>query len=112
MAYKQEFGRAPVTNKTVDEITGGYKNGGDKDKPKPKVVTVQTSDGYNIDVNENSAMHKQFKEMGSVIQNQRAITVNEKTDPRRSKISEADKKSRIKALGTRNQMKKDPNSGN
>jgi len=111
MAYKQEFGRAPVTNKMVDEITSGYKNGGDKDKPKPKVVTVQTSDGYDIDVNENSAMHKQFKEMGSVIQNQRAITVNEKTDPRRSKISEADKKARIKALSTRNQMK-DPNSGN
>ena len=111
MAYKQEFGRASVTNKMVDEITGGYKNGGDKDKPKPKVVTVQTSDGYDIDVNENSAMHKQFKEMGSVIQNQRAITVNEKTDPRRSKISEVDKKARIKALSTRNQMK-DPNSGN
>lgn len=111
MAYKQEFGRASVTNKMVDEITSGYKNGGGKDKPKPKVVSVPTSDGYKIDVNENSAMHKQFKEMGSVIQNQRAITVNEKTDPRRSKISEADKKARIKALSTRNQMK-DPNSGN
>ena len=110
MAYKQEFGRASVTNKMVDAITSGYKNGGDKDKPAPKVVSVPTSDGYNIDVNENSAMHKQFKQMGSVIQNQRAISVNEKTDPRTSKISEADKKARIKALSTRNQM--DPNSGN
>ena len=110
MAYKQEFGRAPVTNKMVDEITSGYQNEGDNGKPKPVVVSVPTSDGYKIDVNENSAMHKQFKEMGSVIQNQRAITVNEKTDPRRSKISEADKKARIKALSTRNQM--DPNSGN
>ena len=29
MAYKQELGRAPVTNKMVDEITGGYQNGGE-----------------------------------------------------------------------------------
>jgi len=112
MAYKQEFGRAPVTNKMVDEITSSYKNGGDKDKPAPKVVSVPTSDGYKIDVNENSAMHKQYMEMGSVIQNQRAITVNKKTDPRASGISPADKKSRINALSNRNQIKKDPNSGN
>ena len=112
MAYKQEFGRAPVTNKMVDEITSSYKNGGDKDKPKPKVVSVPTSDGYKIDVNENSAMHKQYKEMGSVIQNQRAITVNKDTDPRLSGISDVDKKGRIKALSNRNQLKKDPNSGN
>ena len=112
MAYKQEFGRAPVTNKMVDEITSGYKNGGDKDKPKPVVVSVPTSDGYNIDVNKDTPMHKQYEEMGSVIQSQRAITVNKDTDPRVTGLSNADKKSRIKALGTRNQMKKDPNSGN
>ena len=111
MAYKQEFGRASVTNKMVDEIISSYKNGGDKDKPKPEVVSVPTSDGYNIDVNENSAMHKQFKEFGAVIQSQRAITVNKDTDPRLSGISDVDKKGRINALSNRNQMK-DPNSGN
>jgi len=112
MAYKQEFGRAPVTNKMVDEIITGYQNGSDNDKPKPVVVSVPTSDGYKIDVNENSAMHKQFKEMGSVIQNQRAITVNENTDPRLTGLSNVARTARIKALPNRNQLKKDPNSGN
>ena len=111
MAYKQEFGRASVTNKMVDEITSGYQNEGDNDKPKPVVVSVPTSDGYNIDVNKGTPMYKQYEEFGSVLQSQRAITVNKDTDPRLSGISEVDKKARIKALSTRNQMK-DPNSGN
>ncbi len=38
--------------------------------------------------------------------------VNKDTDPRTSGISEADMKARIKVLTTRNQLKKDPNSGN
>ena len=111
MAYKQEFGRAPVTNKMVDAITSGYQNEGDKDKPKPVVVSVPTSDGYNIDVNKGTPMYKQYEEFGSVLQSQRAITVNKDTDPRLSGISEVDKKARIKALPNMNQMK-DPNSGN
>jgi hypothetical protein len=111
MAYKQEFGRAPVTNKMVDEITSGYQNGGDKDKPKPVVVSVPTSDGYNIDVNKDTPMYKQYEEFGSVLQSQRAITVNKDTDPRVTGLSNAARTARIKALPNRNQMK-DPNSGN
>ena len=112
MAYKQEFGRASVTNKMVDEITSGYKNGGDKDKPKPEVVSVPTSDGYNIDVNKDTPMYKQYEEFGSVIQSQRAITVNKDTDPRVTGLSNVARTARIKALPNRNQLKKDPNSGN
>lgn len=112
MAYKQEFGRPPVTNKMVDEITSSYKNRGDKDKPKPEVVSVPTSDGYNIDVNKGTPMYKQYEEFGSVIQSQRAITVNKDTDPRVTGLSNAARTSRINALSNRNQIKKDPNSGN
>jgi len=111
MAYKQEFGRAPVTNKMVDEITSGYQNTGDNDKPKPVVVSVPTSDGYNIDVNKDTPMYKQYEEFGSVLQSQRAITVNKDTDPRVTGLSDAARTARINALSTRNQMK-DPNSGN
>ena len=113
MAYKQNAGRDNLTNLNIAALT----NGGDNptDPPKKKVnemVTVQTSDGYDIDVAKDSNMHKQFKEMGSVIQSMRSINVNEKTDPRTSNISQEDMKARIKALTTRDQLKKDPNSGN
>ena len=99
MAYKQNAGRDNLTNLNIAALT----NGGDNptDPPKKKVnemVTVQTSDGYDIDVAKDSNMHKQFKEMGSVIQSMRSINVNEKTDPRTSNISQEDMKARIKAL--------------
>lgn len=110
MAYKQNAGRGNLRNLNIDALTNG--GGNPTDPPKKEMVTVQTSDGYDIDVAKDSNMHKQFIEMGSVLNSMRAINVNEKTDPRRSGISGTDKKARIKALTTRNQLKKDPNSGN
>lgn len=108
MAYKQNAGRGNLKNLNIEALTNG---GG---KPKKKVnemVTVQTSDGYDIDVAKDSNMHKQFIEMGSVIQSMRPIKVNKETDPRASNISKADMEARIKALTTRDQLR-DPNSGN
>lgn len=98
MAYKQNAGRGSLRNLNIEALT----NGGDKDKPKPEVVSVPTSDGYNIDVNKNTPMYKQYEEFGSVLQSQRAITVNEDTDPRLTGLSNAARTARIKALPNRN----------
>ena len=110
MAYKQNAGRGKLRNLNIEALTNG--GGNPTDPPKKEMVTVKTSDGYDIDVVKDSNMHKQFKEMGSVIQSMRSINVNEETDPRKSGISETDKKARINALRTKDQLKKDPNSGN
>ena len=66
MAYKQEFGRAPVTNKMVDEITGGYQNGGDK-KKKVKSFNNETKETSNIDVVSGSPADKLSKQVGNAI---------------------------------------------
>ena len=66
MAYKQEFGRAPVTNKMVDEITGGYQNGWDK-KKKVKSFNNETKETSNIDVVSGSPADKLSKQVGNAI---------------------------------------------
>ena len=66
MAYKQEFGRAPITNKMVDEITGGYQNGGDK-KKLVKSFDNETKETSNIDVVSGSPADKLSKQVGNAI---------------------------------------------
>jgi hypothetical protein len=68
MAYKQEFGRAPVTNKMVDEITGGYQNGEDKKKKKKvKSFDTETKETSSIDVVSGAPADKLSKQVGNAI---------------------------------------------
>tara|TARA_R110000868_G_scaffold41084_2_gene140882 strand:+ start:1277 stop:1687 length:411 start_codon:yes stop_codon:yes gene_type:complete len=68
MSYKQEFGRASVTNKMVDEITSGYQNGGDKKKKKKvKSFNNETKETSNIDVVSGSPADKLAKQVGNAI---------------------------------------------